>query len=159
MRPEFICVNHREWLESRPIEAYNWWERSFDAGKNCQELHQWRESVRPLGCAFDAATICMKQAQIIESDAIEFFYRTVQCLTYSLLKMGQQNFAQQIVESIDVLLKGLSERVFDRQKMLDMQRKLHLFLAANLLEKAGKLSDRSSNIPPHFLSQSAASIH
>jgi len=131
MRSEFICANHRQWLRERPKEARHWWAKSFDSGKYFQEVQQWQESVCPLGCAFDAATIFIEQSQIVEAEDIDLFSRTAQCLVYSLLKIGQLKFAQQIVFGVQSMTRNMEGQVFNRQKMLDMQRKLHLFLAAH----------------------------
>lgn len=146
MKIEFICANHRHWLLERPAEALNWWEKSFDTGKYFQELRMWDESVRPLGCAFDAATICLEQSKIIDSKTIEQFSRSAQCLVYSLLKLGQLDIAQGVVNGVNLFIRKLDTHVFDRRLMLDMQRKLHLFLAAHSAVTPDSLPNKADDV-------------
>ena len=159
MKPEFICTNHREWLLERPTEAFNWWEKSFDAGKSYQEMKLWEESVRPLGCAFDAATICIEQKKVIDSGLIDYFSRTAQCLVFSLLKIDQLAVAQRIVSGVQHFVKSLGAQVFDRQKMMDMQRKLHVFLAAYSPIDTEHSDQTQLSIRDFTFSDSMVSIH
>ena len=159
MKPEFICANHREWLRGHPVEAYNWWEKSLDAGKYHQEMHQWNESIRPLGCAFDAAAIIIEHANFVESNAIDRLSIAAQCLIYSLLKVGQHNFAHQIVGGVQVLVNSLDKRALDRPNILDMQRKLHLCLATSSTVMKERSENKIVDIRKYASNDNVVSIH
>jgi hypothetical protein len=68
MKLNFLCANHREWLEGRPDQALHWCVNSYDTGRSLSERDHWDEALVHMGCAFETGDCAYDGAGMVCAD-------------------------------------------------------------------------------------------
>jgi hypothetical protein len=96
MKLNFLCANHREWLQGRPDQALHWCANSYDTGRSLSERDHWDEALVHMGCAFETAEIVLTTRAIALMTGLEWFVQTLEGLTQALEKSGRAEAATEI---------------------------------------------------------------
>ena len=96
MKLNFLCANHREWLQGRPDQALHWCANSYDTGRSLSEREHWDEALVHMGCAFETAEIVLTTRAIALIAGLEWFVQTLEGLTQALEKSGRAEAATEI---------------------------------------------------------------
>ena len=91
MKLNFLCVNHREWLQGRPDQALHWCANSYDTGRSLSEREHWDEALVQMGCAFETAEIILTTRAIAPAAGLEWFVQTLEGLVQALEKIGRDD--------------------------------------------------------------------
>ena len=89
MKLTFLCVNHREWLSSRPDQAIHWCANSCETGRYLCQQQRLEEALPYVGCAFEAAEILLTTREIKPAESLPWFLHTLAELTRTLRKLGR----------------------------------------------------------------------
>ena len=96
MKLNFLCANHREWLQGRPDQALHWCANSYDTGRALSERDHWDEALVHMGCAFETAKIVLTTQAIALITGLEWFVQTLEGLTQALEKNGRADAVAEI---------------------------------------------------------------
>ncbi len=59
MQQQFLCDNHSNELNNKPLKAINICKFSFETAENYMDQGLWQEAIPHMGAAFEAAEILM----------------------------------------------------------------------------------------------------
>ena len=108
MKLNFLCANHREWLQGRPDQALHWCANSYDTGRSLSERDHWDEALVHMGCAFETAEIVLTTRAIALMTGLEWFVQTLEGLTQALEKSGRAEAATENTSAILAIDSSLS---------------------------------------------------
>lgn len=119
MKLNFLCQQHRTWLQSNPAMATNTWLRSHDQAIDLADQGDVREAIAHAGSALESAQIALTGSAGVTDNAIRRYADTAALLSGLLTRYGERELARTVVCGTLGDLERLLSRGVDRRAVLD----------------------------------------
>ncbi len=107
MKLQFLCANHRHWLQQNSYAAYSTWANAYDRADELMAEGNHQEALGYAGCAFEAAALATTGQQEVTANEIESFTETSVMLVSLLIRRGEDGYANQVLRGAITVVEDL----------------------------------------------------
>lgn len=121
MKPNYLCENHRQWLQQNPEQAPWVCQNACETGWRYYRNRDWKAALPHLGCAYDTAAIVLEQADQDALNAVEWFFYALTGLSHNLQRMRRFTECRMVLEQGILRLKQAAHSHRDIQTEIQLQ--------------------------------------